>query len=141
MKSKIWTEMIIDGFEIKPEELTKLIGVQPSSTANKGDKYHTPNGKIITVPFNEWILKSGCSTSINLEKQMKVLISKLKPFKKDFLEFCKKHSPDFNIVMHIFSGESPPPIVFENSDIIKDMALLNASFGIDYSFYEDEKDL
>lgn len=139
MKSKIWVEIIIDGFDIEPSELTKIIGVQPTSTAKKGDIYTAPNGKKIMEPFNEWRLESGRDTSVDLEAQMETLISKLKPFKKEFLDFCAIYSPYFNIVMHIFSEESHPYIGFDDRQIIKDMATLNAGFGIDYSIYDDEE--
>ena len=141
MKSKIWVELIIDGFEISPNELTSIVGVEPSSITKKGDTFITPKGKTIIEPFNAWILKSGCTTSENLEEQIEVLISKLKPFKKEFLEFCKKYPPDFNIVIHVFKDEAYPYIGFENRQVIKDLSLLNATFGIDYSFYEKEENL
>lgn len=141
MKSKIWVELVVSGFEISPSELSNIIGIKPTNTTQKGDICFTPKGKKIIEPVNEWILESGCPTSVNLEKQVGILISKLKPFKKEFLEFCKKNPPDFNVVIHIFEKESYPYIGFEDSEIIKDMAKLNSTFGIDYSFYEDEEDL
>lgn len=141
MKSKIWVEFIISGFEFHPDELTNIIGATPTNTSLKGDTFITHKGKKIIEPFNDWILESGCETSVDLEQQVDILISKLKPFKPEFLEFCKKYPPDFNIVIHIFSNEAYPYIGFEKREIIKDIALLNATFGIDYSFFDNEEDL
>lgn len=139
MKSKIWVDLMIHGFEIHPNELTEIIGAKPTCITTKGSIYVTPKGKKIIEPFNEWMLGSGCRTSIHFEDQIGTIISKLKPFRRDFLEFCDKYPPFFNIVIHIFSNEAYPYIGFENREIIKDMAKLNATFGIDYSFYSDEK--
>ena len=41
--------------------------------------------------------------------------------------------------IHVFKNDAYPYIGFENREIIKDMAKLNATFGSDYSFYSDEK--
>jgi hypothetical protein len=57
------------------------------------------------------------------------------------LEFCEKHSPHFKVVLHIYRKESYPSISFDDKELIKDMALLNSTFGIDYSIYDDEVDI
>jgi oligoribonuclease (3'-5' exoribonuclease) len=141
MKSKIWVELVFTGFDISHDELTTIVGVCPSYIVKKGDLLEIRKDRKIIEPFNEWIVESGCKTSEYLESQLRILISKLKPFSPKLLEFCSKCPPDFNILIHIFTRESYPYIGIDDPQIIKDMAQLNSTFGIDYSFFEDGDDI
>lgn len=141
MKSKIWSEIIFSGFEGHPNDVSKLIGISPTEISVKGDIYRSPNGKEIVEPFNEWRLSSGCKTSIDFEEQLRILILKFKPFGREFLEFCRISPPFLKVVIHIYLHESYPYIGIDDKELIKDMATLNSSFGIDYSIFEDGDDI
>lgn len=141
MKSKIWVEIIFNGFEEHPNDISKLVGISPSEFSVKGNIYRSPNGEEIREPFNEWRLSSGCKTSLDFEEQLKVLILKFKPFSNTFLEFCKRCSPFFKVVVHIYLNESYPYLGIDDKNVLKDMATINSTFGIEYSIFEDEIDL
>lgn len=141
MKSKIWVEIIFDGFEEHPKNITKLIGISPSKISVKGETYRSPKGNETKEPFNEWRLSSGCDSSIDFEEQLRTLILKFKPFSNGLLKFCENCSPFFKIVIHIYLHESYPYLGIDDKYVLKDMATLNSTFGIDYSIFEDERDL
>lgn len=139
MKTKIWSEFIIEDFPMKHEELSKKLGVEPTEAENAGDTYRYPNGKLSVVKFSSWTLDSGCDKHIDFETQVKTLLNKIRPFKKNFIEICEKYPLGLSVYIHTSEDESSPYIGWE-SNVMKELAEYNASWGIDLSIYKAGED-
>lgn len=56
MSSKIWVELIISGFPMSHQELTQILGIQPTEAENKGDLYLSQSGKTFVLSDSSWTL-------------------------------------------------------------------------------------
>lgn len=119
-------KFIISGFIIAPNELTKLIGIIPTSTSVKGkltDKYKQ------VIKENSWSLCSGLSKEVDIQTQTDFLLEKLSPQKSKLIEICKKFPPLLNCTVRIYGGDRPPLDLSKEN--IKELSEYNAEFGID----------
>jgi hypothetical protein len=134
MDTKIWVELNISGFPMPHEELSQILGVQPTEAENKGDLYHSQSGKSFVLSESAWTLSSGLTSEIGLVEQMEALLNKLRPFKQNFITITSRFSSDLNITIHT-SALGTPFIGWENW-MIKELAEYNLSMGIDLSIEE-----
>lgn len=139
MKTKIWSEISISNFPMKHEELSRFLGIQPSKAENVGDIIQTANGKSIEIGISSWTLVSGCNKYLDFESQIVTLLKKIKPYKDKFIEIGSKYSVFLNIIIHTSEDEVSPFIGWE-SEVMKELAEYNASWGIDLSIYKEGED-
>jgi hypothetical protein len=137
MDIKIWVEMLIVDFPMTHQELTELLGVQPTEAENKGDMYHSQSGKSFILSHSSWKLESGLSSDSGILEHMEALLNKIRPFREKFLKICKEYPPDINIIIHTPSVGTPH--IGWESWMIRELAEYNASMGIDLSVYSDDK--
>lgn len=119
-------KFIISGFTIEPDELTKIIGINPTSTSEKGkltDKYKQ------VIKENSWSLCSGLSKEVDIQTQTDFLLEKLRPQKSKLIEICKEFPPLLNCTVRIYGGDRPPLDLSKEN--IKELSEYNAEFGID----------
>jgi hypothetical protein len=136
-KSKIYIEVLIEGFEMSCNELTKLFGIEPTECEEKGTKFISKiDKKEHILEISNWSLDSGIKPNKSLEEIIRGLLKKLRPYKNRIIPICKIHRPYFGIIMHIYGNEYPE-ISWEN-DIIIEIAEYNASMGIDLSVFPEE---
>ncbi len=133
MKTFSKTEFIISGFPMNPNELTKLIGIAPTSISERGkitEKYKR------LVPENTWDLDSGLDKETDMQIQVECLLKKLRPFKSKLIEICKQYPPQLDCTMKIYGGDRPP--IDLSREIIKELAEYNCEFGIDIYIFDGE---
>ena len=119
-------KFIISGFTIEPDELTKIIGINTTSTSEKGkltDKYKQ------VIKENSWSLCSGLSKEVDIQTQTDFLLEKLRPQKSKLIEICKEFPPLLNCTVRIYGGDRPPLDLSKEN--IKELSEYNAEFGID----------
>jgi hypothetical protein len=135
MPTKIWVELIISGFPMPHEELTQILGIQPTEAENKGDLYHSQSGKSFILSESSWTLSSGLTSEKGITEQMEAILDKIRPLRNSFIGITEKYSSDINIVIH--SSSIQTPYIGWESSLIKELAALNLSMGIDLSI-DDE---
>lgn len=139
MKTKIWSELMISNFPMKHEELTEFLGMQPTEAENVGDIIKTPTGESIEIGISLWRLNSGCDKYLDIESQIVELLDKIRPYKDKFTEIGSKYGLFLNIILHTSVDEVSPYIGWE-SNIMKELAGYNVSWGIDLSIYKEGED-
>jgi hypothetical protein len=126
MRSEIEVYFRVRGFSVSPEALTVELGMQPTRTWRKGDPLRFGKG---TYKDNGWTIGSGLGKSIDLETHVKTLLDKIVLIRENFIKVCTKYHPDLVCVIHSYGGDRPA-IPFDR-EIIKELAVLNASIDID----------
>ena len=119
-------KFIISGFTIEPDELTKIIGINPTSTSEKGkltDKYKQ------VIKENSWSLCSGLSKEVDIQTQTDFLLEILRPQKSKLIEICKEFPPILSCTVRIYGGDRPTLDLLKEN--IKELSEYNAEFGID----------
>jgi hypothetical protein len=139
MKTKIWSEISISNFPMKHEELTEFLGIEPTEAENAGDICYHPNGKSFVLKISSWTLESGCDKFVDFETQINSLLDKIRPYKDRFIKICEKYPLDLSIYIHTSEHVISPYIGWE-SEVMKELAEYNASWGIDLSIYKEGED-
>jgi uncharacterized protein DUF4279 len=65
------------GSELHPEEITQLLGCEPSSAAKTGEKIIKRNGQERIVKKGFWLLDYGESDDVLVENKIEFLFGKL----------------------------------------------------------------
>ncbi len=130
---------MISNFPMKQEELTKFLGIQPTEAENVGDITQTPKGKRFEIKISLWRIDSGCDKYLPFESQIVALLNKIRPCKEKFIEIGSKYGLFLNIIIHTSENEVSPYIGWE-SNVMKELAEYNASWGIDLSIYKAGED-
>jgi hypothetical protein len=133
MKTYSKTEFVIFGYSMSPNELTKIIGINPTSISEKGkltEKYKQ------LIKENTWSLESGLDKDTDIQTQTDHLLQVLRPHKSRLMDICKKYPPLLNCTVRIFGGDRPPLDLSKEN--IKELSEYNAEFGIDIYIFDEE---
>ena len=65
----------IFGDALDPEEITRLLGIEPTGCARKGDTYRTASGHEVVARSGSWLLDAGVPGDLNT--QIGALLTKL----------------------------------------------------------------
>lgn len=121
----------LDGDDFDPDEMTKFIGIEPTSTIRKGSKVP---GEI--PKMNSWELSTEniVNESIDIFTMSTEVVNKLKP-KKELIIQAKEHFnalPRFEVVLwfSINEAHSTPAIGFE-VETVKFLGEIGAFIDID----------
>ncbi|KAA0698328.1 DUF4279 domain-containing protein [Neorhizobium sp. P12A] len=66
------------GDDIDPEEISRILGCQPTSGAKKGGLWTTPNGTQVVARTGRWLLKTPQESPGDLDKQVAALFADLR---------------------------------------------------------------
>lgn len=70
----------IVGDEIDPDEITKLLGIQPTRSFAKDEEYNSKSGQVLQRPIGHWsICSEGLVNSTSTEKHARYLLNILEP--------------------------------------------------------------
>lgn len=129
MKNSVFLDFKIVGFEdITHNELTNLIGLQPTKIQVKGEKVNPMVNKLFVS--NVWILGSSCPAEISFSDQMNALLDILEPKIAVLKCICQKYYCEFSCVLYLNQGENTPWVHFDRryNDFNKE---LNIEFDLD----------
>lgn len=65
----------LHGDELNPDEVTSLLGVQPSDARRRGGPWHTPKGKPMISPTGRWSLGIERAVPGDLSGQIRQLLA------------------------------------------------------------------
>jgi Domain of unknown function (DUF4279) len=134
MKSEIFVEFLLTGFEISPEEITNAIGIEPTESWHIDDTIEKTK---IKRKENGWTLSSGLDKSSELEEHLSALFEQLQVRWTIFTSLCSKY--DSEISCAIYSYEAQGPSIHFDKEIVKYIAELNAEIDIDYYCLDNPK--
>ena len=127
------------GYHFHPDQITRLLGIEPTSTNDAGAR-STLDKPVIS----SWELSTDTITSDEQEVDVYKLIDdeilkKIEPAKDKIIEVCKSHnlSPRIGVVLtlSVDKDESCPEVGF-GSRVVKFCAEIGAFLNIDYQLSE-----
>jgi len=127
------------GYHFNPDNITHLLGLEPTSINNAG-----ANSNLDKPVISSWEFSTDTITSDNQEVDIYKLIDdeilkKIEPSKDKIIEVCKSHnlSPRISVVLtlSVDKDESCPEVGF-GSRVIKFCAEIGAFLNVDYQLSE-----
>jgi len=124
------------GYHFNPEDITRLLGVEPTSVNNAG----IASGLDKPV-ISSWELSTNTVTSedgteeVDIYKLTEIILKQLEPIKEKIIEVCKSHnlSPRICVALTLSTdkGDTCPDVGF-GGRLVKFMADIGAFINIDY---------
>jgi hypothetical protein len=127
------------GYHFNPDDITRLLGIEPSSIDDAG-----ANSSLDEPVISSWEFSTDTITSDDQEVDIYKLIDdeilkKIEPAKDKIIEVCKSHnlSPRIGVVLtlSVDKDESCPEVGF-GSRVIKFCAEIGAFINVDYELSE-----
>ncbi|MEA1890139.1 MAG: DUF4279 domain-containing protein [Pseudomonadota bacterium] len=127
------------GYHFNPDDITRLLGLEPTSTNDAGAK-----GSLDKPVISSWEFSTDTITSENQEVDIYKLIDdeilkKIEPAKDKIIEVCKNQnlSPRITVVLtlSVDKDENCPEVGF-GSRVIKFCAEIGAFLNVDYQLSE-----
>ena len=127
------------GYHFNPDDITRLLGLEPTSINNAG-----ANASLDKPVISSWEFSTDTITSENQEVDIYKLIDdeilkKIEPAKEKIIEVCKSYnlSPRISVVLtlSIDKDESCPEVGF-GSRVVKFCAEIGAFLNVDYQLSE-----
>ena len=94
MPPKIAAEFTITGTSVIPDEITKAVGVIPSSTWKMSDT----NISVLQRKYNGWCISTGYQKAFDLEKYAQQVLEILLPKSETITNFVRKMDLIANLV-------------------------------------------
>lgn len=126
----------LSGYHFNPEDITRLIGVEPTSTNDAGMRSGADKPAI-----SSWELSTDTVTSedgteeVDLYKLTEITFKQLEPIKEQIIAVCKSHnlSARFGVVvtLSIAKGDSCPDVGF-GGRLVKFLSDIGAFIDVDY---------
>lgn len=127
------------GYHFNPDDITRLLDLEPTSTNDAGVK-----GGLDKPVISSWEFSTDTITSENQEVDIFKLIDdellkKIEPAKDKIIEVCKSHnlSPRISVVLtlSVDKDENCPEVGF-GSRVVKFCAEIGAFLNVDYQLSE-----
>jgi len=128
----------LSGYHFNPDDITRLLGTEPTSTNAGGMQ-----GSLDKPSISSWEISTDTITSDQGDVDVYVLtdliLKKLEPIKDKIIEICKSHnlSPRIGIALNlsIDKDESSPEVGF-GARLIRLAAEIGAFINVDYELSE-----
>jgi hypothetical protein len=126
------------GYHFNPDDITRLLGVEPTSVNDAGTK-----SGLDSPVISSWELSTdtvnGDEDDVDVYKLTEIIIKQLEPIKEKILEVCKSHnlSPRVGVVLtlSVDKEESSPEVGF-GARTIRFLADIGAFINVDYELSE-----
>ena len=126
------------GYHFNPDDITRLLGIEPTSTNDAGTK-----GSLDKPVISSWELSTDTVTSdeeeVDTYALTDIIIKQLEPIEEKIVEVCKNQnlSPRMGLVLtlSVDKNESSPEVGF-GARTIRFLADIGAFINIDYKLSE-----
>ena len=126
------------GYHFNPDDITRLLGIEPTSTNDAGTK-----GSLDKPVISSWELSTDTVTSdeeeVDTYALTDLIIKQLEPIEEKIVEVCKNQnlSPRMGLVLtlSVDKDESSPEVGF-GARTIRFLADIGAFINIDYKLSE-----
>ena len=121
----------LSGYHFNPDDITRLIGIEPTST-DSGGLMGSPEKPSIS----SWELSTDTVTEdVDVYALTEIILKKLEPIKEEILQVCKSHnlSPRISVVLSLSTDKDDTcPDVGFGGRLVKFLADIGAFINIDY---------
>jgi hypothetical protein len=123
------------GYHFNPDEITKLLGIEPTSVNSAG-----ANSGLDKPVISSWELSTDSVTDdVDVFELTNIIVKQLEPVKEKILQVIESHnlSPRIGVVLtlSVDKGESSPEVGF-GARTIRFLAELGAFINVDYQLSE-----
>ena len=125
------------GYHFNPDDITRLLEVNPTSTNDAGTK-----GALDKPVISSWELSTDTvddEAGVDVFVLTDILLKKLEPIKEKIIEVCKSHnlSPRIGVVLtlSVDKGDSSPDVGF-GARTIQFLADIGAFINVEYELSE-----
>lgn len=134
MNNEIELSFNICGFSCKPEDISRLLGIQPDEVHAKGE----PRGTGDAV-YREslWVLRSRVSSDMEIESHISDVIERLEPVHERISSLPGKYYCYLSCGVDIYDGPGGPAVEFD-AKTLKILGTMGASLGVDIYCLGDE---
>ena len=121
----------LSGYHFNPEDITRIIGLEPTSTnaAGMASGYDKP-------AISSWEISTETMTEeVDVYKLTEIILKKLEPVKDEIIQVCKSHnlSPRICVVLTLSTDKDDTcPDVGFGGRLVKFLAEIGAFINIDY---------
>ena len=128
------------GYHFNPDDITRLLGIEPTSVNDAGAKSGLDNPVISSWDLSTRTVTSEDGTEeVDIYKLTEIIFKQLEPFKEKIIEVCKSHnlSPRMGVALtlSIHKGDTCPDVGF-GGRLVKFLADIGAFINIDYELSE-----
>lgn len=125
----------LSGYHFNPDDITRLIGLEPTSTNNAG-----MIGSLDKPSISSWELSTDTITDdVDIYELIEIILKQLEPAKDKILQVIKSHnlSPRVGVVLvlSVDKNESVPDVGF-GARSIRFMADIGAFINVEYKLSE-----
>jgi hypothetical protein len=125
----------LSGYHFNPDDITRIIGLEPTSTNNGG-----MIGSLDKPSISSWELSTDTITDdVDVYELIEIILKQLEPAKEKILQVIKSHnlSPRVGVVLvlSVDKNESVPDVGF-GARSIRFMAELGAFINVEYKLSE-----
>jgi len=130
----------LSGYHFNPDDITRLLGIEPTSTNNAG-----ANSGLDKPVISSWELSTDTLTTenstdgVDVYKLAEVILKQLEPIKNEILKVTKSHnlSPRIGVVLtlSVDKDETCPDVGF-GARMVKFLAEIGAFINIEYQLSE-----
>ena len=124
------------GYHFNPDDITRLLGVEPTSSNDAGSKSTLDKPVISTWELSTSTVTTEDGTEeVDIYKLTEVILKQLEPIKEKIIDVCKSHnlSPRMGVVLtlSIDKGDTCPDVGF-GGRLVKFLGDIGAFINIDY---------
>lgn len=140
-KTKVKAYFSILGDVFPLEEVTRILGVEPSETHKKGDEIIRPyNPNVISTKIHyrkemDWKLSTGYQVSLDINEQLDPLLDKLEVRTKALQDIKEKYNLFYLFMVVIQVENNEKPAMYLESRIINFASEINAEIHFDLSIF------
>jgi hypothetical protein len=124
--------LIVDFEDISHDDITNLLGIEPTHTSVKGDKRNPKNPNSPLKTNNSWSMDSGLGMHTSFEDQMNIILDIIEQKIDIFKPLCEKYYCEFACAIFTYTdnGESTPWVHLDKR-YNKIASELNIEFDLD----------
>ena len=124
------------GYHFNPDDITRLLGVEPTTFNDAGTKSGLDKPVISTWELSTSTITNEDGTEeVDIYKLTEVIFKQLEPIKEEIIAVCKSHnlSPRIGVVLtlSIDKGDTCPDVGF-GGRLVKFLADIGAFIDVDY---------
>jgi len=128
------------GYHFNPDDITRLLGIEPTSVNAAGAKSGLDKPVISSWELStDTVTTENGTEEVDVYKLTDIILKQLEPIKEEILQVCKSHnlSPRIGVVLtlSVDKDETCPDVGF-GARMIKFLAELGAFIDIDYQLSE-----
>ena len=134
MNNEIHLSFNICGFSCKPEDISRLLGIQPDEAHAKGEPRGT--GKAVCRE-SLWVLRSRVSPNLEIENHINDIMERLEPVHEKVCSLPGKYYCYLSCGVDIYDGPGGPAVEFD-AKTLRILGTIGASLDVDVYCLGDE---